>query len=548
MSTGLAQSQAVLRAILESPKDIVIFALDHTYRYLAFNENHRRTMKAIWNVDISIGLNMLDAIGRDDDRAKAQRNFDRALAGESFTVVEEYGDERINRRYYEDVYSPIRDSDGHVIGLTLYLTDITEQRAANLELQRYREHLEELVEHRTRELEAAHAQLLHAQKLESLGILAGGIAHDFNNLLAVVLGCVDLAVQRQASGAAVSEQLQQIRATVVQASTLTDQLLAYSGRGSFVIESVDLSDLVGKMVELLGITLPKSVKLRCDLLQALPPVEADPSQLRQVVMNFVTNAAEAIQKSTGNIVVRTYVLHATRTLLDRAVLSESFPEGHCVCLEVEDDGCGMDGETLRKMFDPFFSSKFAGRGLGLAAVLGIARSHRGAILVDSTLGQGTRIRLLLRATERAADALVSSRPMAPLASFHNDALILLVDDDERLRMVLGELLEFLGLRVLRAADGLRACALFAEHAKEIALVLLDVTMPGLSGVETLHRLREMRPDLQAILLSGYTEEDVGRRLAEGDGVSFLHKPFHMHELVPLLERLLPSSKPAPQTS
>jgi PAS domain S-box-containing protein len=542
MQDGLEQSQAVLRAILESPKDIVIFALDRDYCYLAFNENHSRTMKAIWGVDITIGLNMLHAIGRDDDREKARRNFDRALAGESFVLVEEYGDERINRRYYEDVYSPIRDRDGQVIGLTLYLTDITEQRNVALELERYREHLEELVERRTQELEAAHRQLLHAQKLESLGVLAGGIAHDFNNLLAVVLGSVDLAFKRHDSTAGMIEQLHHIRAAVVQASALTDQLLAYSGRGKATIQAIDLSELVNEMIDLLGIALPKSVELESDLLRSLPAVEADAAQLRQVVMNFVTNAAEAITKPNGTIIVRTYMRHADRALLDRAHLGEALAAGPYVCLEVEDDGCGMSEEIQRKMFDPFFSSKFTGRGLGLAAVLGIARSHRAAIVVDSRLEHGTRMHLMIPVSPRSAKPRLGGRTAGVVSDFRSDALVLLVDDDERVRSVLAELLISYGMRVLQAADGQAACAHFAEHADEIALVLLDVTMPGWSGIETLQRLSEVRPDVRAILLSGYTEQDVGQRLAFKDQVSFLHKPFHMHELVTAIEALLRDAK------
>ena len=178
------QTEAVLRSVIESPPGMVIFALDAQYRYLAYNQNHARTMQQIWGVQIGVGLNMLALIGRDDDRAKARANFDRALAGASFTLIEEYGDTRMDRRVYEDIYSPVLDDKGAIVGLAVYLKDITEQRRVELELERYRGQLEELVEKRTLELTLAHTQLSHAQKLESLGVLAGGIAHDLNNLLA----------------------------------------------------------------------------------------------------------------------------------------------------------------------------------------------------------------------------------------------------------------------------------------------------------------------------------------------------------------------------
>ncbi|MBC7172933.1 MAG: PAS domain-containing protein, partial [Polyangiaceae bacterium] len=193
MGSDSSQQQAVFRAILESPQDIVIFALDCDYRYLAFNENHARTMKQIWGVELAVGADMLALIGREDDRDKARRNFDRALAGESFKVIEEYGDERIDRRVYENVYGPISDDVGSVLGLTVYLTDITARRRTEIELENYRTRLEDLVRQRTEELDAAHARLLHTQKLESLGMLAGGIAHDFNNLLAVIVSRAELA-------------------------------------------------------------------------------------------------------------------------------------------------------------------------------------------------------------------------------------------------------------------------------------------------------------------------------------------------------------------
>lgn len=535
LTYGLAESQAVLRAILESPKDIIIFALDRGYRYIAFNENHRRTIKAIWGVDIRVGQHMLDVIGREDDRTKAKCNFDRALAGESFTVIEEYGDERINRRYYEDVYSPIRARDGSVIGLTLYLTDITEQRQAELELERYRKGLEELVAQRTHELEAAHAQLLHAQKLESLGVMAGGIAHDFNNLLSVILGCADIAVQRRLSADAMLEQLERIQSAVMQARAVTDQLLAYSGKGKLEVNPVDVSAIAREMVDLIGITLPKGVRLKCELDAIMPAVEADAGQLKQVVMNLVTNAAESIAGRAGEVTLRSFALNADRALLDRCVLGESLAPGPYVCLEVADDGCGMDAEVQRKIFDPFFTSKFSGHGLGLAAVLGIVRGHRGGIRIESQVGRGTVFGVLLPATERRVEPSARGKS-EPAAELPADALVLLVDDDNRVRKVLKELLELHGLRVVQACDGAEACERFRERAGEIAVVLLDVTMPGLSGDETLLRLREVRPDLEAILLSGYTEDEIAARVARSERVQFLHKPFQNHELVAALSR------------
>jgi signal transduction histidine kinase len=265
MGVRFQQSEAVLQGILESPQNIVIFALDRGYRYLAFNENHARTMKHIWGVDIRPGDSMLDLIGREDDRNKAKINFDRALGGESFTVIEEYGDERIHRRFFEDIYSPIRDEHGSVIGLTVYLTDITEQRSAQIELEKHRNHLEELVRQRTIELESAHAQLLHAQKLESLGVLAGGIAHDFNNLLAVILARAELAASLLPDYHPVRGHIDIVRDTSLEARMLTKQLLGYSGKGKFVVQTVNLSEMVQSMSQLLRASTRKSITLSFEL-------------------------------------------------------------------------------------------------------------------------------------------------------------------------------------------------------------------------------------------------------------------------------------------
>src|SRR5262252_815599 len=406
MGERFQQPQAVLRAILESPQDIVIFALDCEYCYLAFNENHARTMKHIWGVDIRVGACMLDLIGRDDDRKKARRNFDRALTGDSFTLVEEYGDERMNRRVYQDVYSPIRDENGRVIGLTLYLTDITEQRARELELEEYRSRLEELVQQRTLELESAHAQLLHAQKLESLGVLAGGVAHDFNNLLAVVLARSELAASILSQHHPVRAHLDIVRDTALEARMLIKQLLGYSGKGKFIVQSVNLGEMVESMAQLLRATIRKSITLVFELDQASLPIEADVTQIRQVLLNLVTNAAEAIGDGTGRVTVRTRLIELDESMLKRACIKSDVAPGRHASLEVEDNGTGMDEHVRTKLFDPFFTTKFSGRGLGLAAVLGIVTSHRGTILLRTGLGEGSCFTVVFPLSSGAAEPLV----------------------------------------------------------------------------------------------------------------------------------------------
>ena len=376
MRGAFQQSQAVLRAVLESPSDIVIFALDREYRYLAFNQNHATTIKAIWGVDIRIGSPMLEIIGRPDDRDKAQRNFDRALAGEDFTVREEYGDERMQRRVYDNMYSPIRADSGEIIGLTVYLTDITVQRRAELELDEYRARLEDLVKQRTGELEAAHVQLLRAQKFESLGVLAGGVAHDFNNLLAVILGRIELALPTLMADHAARSHLDIVRETALEARMLTRQLVAYAGKGRFAVQAVNLSEMVESMSALLRASIRKSIALDFELDPGGLVVQIDPTQARQVVLNLAANAAEAID-GAGRVTVRTRSVDVDDRLLRDACMQANLSEGRHACIEVEDDGCGMDDSIRTRLFDPFFTTKIAGHGLGLAAVLGIVQSHHG---------------------------------------------------------------------------------------------------------------------------------------------------------------------------
>jgi signal transduction histidine kinase/CheY-like chemotaxis protein len=528
----------VLRAVLESPRDIVIFALDREYRYLAFNQNHAQTIKNIWGVDIGVGMPMLDIIGRSDDRDKAQRNFDRALAGENFTVREEYGDERMQRRFYENMYSPIVGEDGAIIGLTVYLTDITAQTRAQLELDEYRSQLEELVRRRTTELETAHAQLLRAQKLESLGVLAGGVAHDFNNLLAVILGRVDLALPALGEDGATRSHLEIVRETALEARMLTRQLVAYAGKGRFAIQAVNLSELVDSMSALLRASIRKAITLDFELASTPLVVQIDATQARQVVLNLVANAAEAIE-GAGRVVVRTRAIEVNDQLLRDACVPTRLSAGHHACLEVEDDGCGMDDDVRTKLFDPFFTTKVAGHGLGLAAVLGIVQSHNGTILLRTAADQGSRFSIVLPFA--ADDAILttlssSSNPPGEAGDFRGDGVALVVDDEDAVRAVTSEMLTGLGYEVIEAASGRAAVEVFRERGDVIRLVMLDFTMPGLSGEETFRELKALRADVDVIVLTGYTEDDARLRFVNGELAGFLTKPFMREEIIDTLRR------------
>jgi signal transduction histidine kinase len=394
MTGSFKQPQAVLRAILDSPPGIVILALDREYRYLAFNQNHLQTMKTLWGVDIHVGDRILDLIGRDDDREKARLNFDRALAGESFTLREEYGDEGRQRRVFDDTYSPIRDEAGGIIGLTVYLTDITERWRAELELEQYRDRLEELVDKRTGELEAAHAQLLRVQKLESLGVLAGGVAHDFNNLLGVILGRAELAAPTLAADHAARAHLDIVRETALEARTLTRQLVAYTGKGRVTIRAGDVSEIVAGMASILRATVHSAIELTLEAGSGPLVAHVDVTRLRQVILNLVTNASEAID-GPGRVVVRARAIDVDARMLAEACVPSDLPVGRHASIEVEDSGSGIDDDVRTRLFDPFFTTRAAGHGLGLAAVLGIVKSLHGTILLRTAPGSGSTFRVVL---------------------------------------------------------------------------------------------------------------------------------------------------------
>jgi two-component system cell cycle sensor histidine kinase/response regulator CckA len=379
-------------------------------------------------------------------------------------------------------------------------------------------------------------QIQHAQKLESLGILAGGIAHDFNNLLMGVLGNASLALLDLPAGSPVRHSVEQIEKTARAAADLTNQMLAYSGKGRFVVEPVDLSRLVKEMAGLLKVSISKKVDLKFDFDRDLPPVEADATQLRQVIMNLIINASEAIGETSGVVSVRTGTTEADRSFFSETYTRDNLPEGTYVYLEVSDTGCGMDEETVGRIFDPFFTSKFTGRGLGLAAVLGIVRGHKGAIRVQSEPGQGTTIRAIFPpcATEGRAAAPEPWSDKVPKAS----GKVLVVDDEATIRDVSRRMLESSGFEVVTAGDGLEAAEIFRTQGNEIAAVLLDATMPRMGGLETFEELRRIRKDVRVILSSGYNQQEATERFTGKGLAGFIQKPYRFDQLVDKMNEVL----------
>ncbi len=397
--------------------------------------------------------------------------------------------------------------------------DVTEQRRADDERRRLEEWMRQ------------------TQKLESLGLMAGGIAHDFNNLLTPILGEASIALMDLPPDSSIRGRLEKIQKTAQRAATLTHQLLDYTGRGALSTETLDLSRLVGELGALFETAVARKAQLRLQLPTGLPAIAGDAAQISQVVMNLITNAAEAISAGGGRIDVSTGVGSLTRAELESMLLGEELPEGSYVHVEVTDSGAGMSPETRARIFDPFFTTKFTGRGLGLAAVLGIVRAHRGAIEIESTPGLGTRFRVLFPASPGAAiPATPDASPARERAP--DQGTLLVVDDDPGVLEVACETLARAGFEVLRASDGETALACFRKHVDAIRVVLLDLHMPGASGDDTFDAMRQIRPDVKIVLVSGYSLDRSPDHALRPGLAGFLQKPFLPATLLDMVRALI----------
>jgi signal transduction histidine kinase/ActR/RegA family two-component response regulator len=412
----------------------------------------------------------------------------------------------------------------NVVGRVWTFRDVTERARAEQERRQLEERMRE------------------SQKLESLGVLAGGIAHDFNNILVGILGSVDLAIDGIDRRGSVNHHLTRVKKSADRAAELVQQLLAYAGRGQVPSETVNLSRLVLETRELLRSTISKKAKLKLDLTPDVF-VEGDPVQLRQIVMNVLTNASDALGDEEGTIRIDTGVRRVTETEVKDALPRQRVDENDFAFVEISDSGCGMDADTMSRIFEPFFSTKFTGRGLGLSAALGIVRRHHGFIKVRSAPAEGTTFLLLLPVVARPAKrrsrrAMPHPLPM-PLGT------ILVVDDEEPVRAVARSALELEGFHVIEAEDGHEGLRRFRAHTSDVGAILLDMTMPGMDGAETLFAIRQISRDIPVILSSGYSEKDTMSRCEGLVGTSFIQKPYTAQALIAAIREAMAVAVDAP---
>lgn len=509
IEASLKESEERNEALLSSLPD-VIFLNDKYGTYL----DCRVADEQQYDIDAHALLNKtVNEVLPQDVAAKIMPSINEVIEKHKTQSLEYSMMENGEERFYEARISPCGNE--RVLSL---VRDITAKKhAENQKLQ-----LEE--------------QVRHAQKLESLGVLAGGIAHDFNNLLTSIIGNVGLAMMQCDNDPKLEGKLQNIEQVSMRAADLCKQLLAYSGKGKFIIKAIAINELVKEMSELLEVSISKKVSFVYKFPEEKYIFEADVTQIRQIVMNLITNASEAIGDNKGTITLRTGAVECDADYFNDYYTADNMKPGIYTFLEIEDTGEGMDEETQSKIFDPFFTTKFTGRGLGLAAVLGIVRGHHGAIKIISQKGKGATFRVLFPIQKQVA--FVEPESVPERLPQKNSGTILLVDDDENIRKIGQELLEKAGFNVVIAIDGKHAIEQYTAHRNDVDLVLMDLTMPELSGEEAFEALKTINNNVKVILSSGYSQHDSAQKFEERGLYGFLQKPYNPGLLISTIKDAL----------
>ena len=408
----------------------------------------------------------------------------------------------------------VKDQEGRPAYNEGFVEDITGRKLAEIDKHKFEQ------------------QMQHTQKLESLGVLSGGIAHDFNNILAIIIGYCGLTRMDYET---TETNIQEIEKAAERAAGLCRQMLAYAGKAQLTKAQINMSILVGEMITMLNATLPKNVVLKPDLSACIPILTADDSQIRQVVMNLIINASEAIGAEQGEIRISLAMTSIKAGQADKDYNGKDIPPGTYICLEVTDNGCGMDEETKWRIFEPFYTTKFTGRGLGMSAVLGIIHSHGGSLQLFSELGHGTTFKVYLPVQNSNVTGEVSEWQSAQTTPWQGSGTILLVEDEDQIRSIAKTVLVKFGFTVLEAVNGKEALEMYKNNTRDIILVLTDIGMPVMDGYALFYELKMLDPKLPIIISSGFGEGDVTSRIAREDIASVINKPYNPEQLREVLK-------------
>ncbi|RLL53725.1 response regulator [Mariprofundus sp. EBB-1] len=518
---GIHKRTAALEQITHEYKDILDHMQDAYYRA----DNNGTVIWVSLACERQLGYQREEVIGQPmsklyyDEGGRTQFLDALKLSGGHLQHFEVCLKHKDGSRVWVEVNSQcFFDKEGKIAGVEGNIRNIAERKKAEQESQ-------ELT-----------GQLQQAQKMESIGVLAGGIAHDFNNMLVGVMGNAELAMLDKAAQGEMREYLEKIFKSARRGADLVKQMLAYSGQGRLTMGHQNFNDLICEVSELLSTVIGKKIVLNQTLMDALPDVYGDRNQLTQLVMNLMTNASESMEANPGEIHLRTGLRHLAALDFSNMYMASDLQPGMYVFVEVKDSGCGMDEDTKLRIFDPFFTTKETGSGLGLSALLGIVRSHGGTLALHSELGKGSRFTVFLPLLE-------SEKPKPELQTMEMNLQpdvyggVLLVDDEEAVRDVARRLLEREGIRVFTANDGEHAVHMFREHAHEISMVLMDLTMPIMDGEEAFHAIRAMNPDASIVLSSGFLDNDAIDRLKHNGLAGFMKKPYTRNALLSEVTRL-----------
>jgi two-component system, cell cycle sensor histidine kinase and response regulator CckA len=552
---ALQESEKLYRHLVEHASDI-IYKADLQGRFRVFNAMAPKLLG--YSAEELVGRKYLDLI-RPDYRPAVQRFYRQQLARKlSHTYLEFPAISKDGTEFWFGQNVEIIEENGRVAGFQAITRDITLQRRSQDVEKDARGELERRVRERTAELENANellrrevmerqreekarrrleAQVQHAQRLESLGVLAGGIAHDFNNLLTAIMGYAGMALPELAEGSSARTAIDEVVAAAKSAAQLTQQMLAYSGRGKFTIEPINLGRLIEDCTRLVNTLISKKAVLQVKVEPDLPSIEGDFGQIRQVFINLLTNASDALGEHPGTIQVTAGACWVKEGELPSVLPNSRLQAGRYVFIEIADTGCGMDEATMARIFDPFFTTKFTGRGLGLAAVQGIVRGHNGTLQVRSEPGSGTTFRVLFPAG-KAPVGEAAKLGTAADNQWHPEGTVLVVDDESTVRALASKILANAGLTVMTAVDGCDAIRQFEAHAGEIRAVLLDLTMPGLDGGEVFQNMIRMDPTVKVILSSGYDVHDVAVNFGAHAPAAFLRKPYSPADLIRVFRSVL----------